>query len=275
LSNWNLGKQKDWVDLDRGGVRHPEVQTPVGPHLYLGFGPLVYDRQIRQTNLKAGAALQGGEDAVLALAFPDGKERPRIELAVSLLNLFGTLGGRSRNGWGSFSLASVHESTPELKTTLEPEVLRDWREALTIDWPHALGCDELGPLIWQTEALPDWKAVMRRLAEIKIKLRTQPAFAFKDSGSGLDAINPEPRHWLSYPVTHHDVAQWKKANLRLPNTLRFKVRPTANGQLQGVIYHVPCKPPREFSPELKTLLGVWTNVHDHLDKVERLKRSPA
>jgi len=272
LSHWNVGKQKTWVGLDSGGVRHPEVEKSksISPQLYLGFGPLTYDKQIRQTQLNKGAALEGGEEAVLALAFPDGKERLRLEQALSLLNFLGTLGGRSRNGWGSLTLAP-EDDTPDLKATLPPQMLRDWREALALDWPHAVGRDKLGPLIWHTDNLPDWHAVMKRLAEIKISLRTQPAFAFQGKPSG----QAEPRHWLSYPVTNHDVVEWKRNNRRLPNTLRFKVRPTAQGQLQGLIYHMPCQPPPEFQPTFKILEEVWTHVHQHLDALKHLHRLSA
>lgn len=59
---------------------------------------------------------------------------------------------------------------------------------------------------------------MRKLARLKIELRTQFKFT-----TGKDASQPEDRHWLSYPVTHHSVKDWG-GNARLPNSLRFKVR---------------------------------------------------
>ncbi len=269
LSHWNTA-EKTTVAFGTKKVKHPNVKGStmmVQPELYLGFGPLNSKPDASKTALACGEK----HHAVLALAFPDGKERWRLEQALSLLNFFGTLGGRSRNGWGSLTLSPEDEETPNLKVPLLPQMLRDWREALTLDWPHALGRDSHGPLIWHTDNLPDWHAVMKQLAEIKISLRTQPAFAFKGKPSG----RAEPRHWLAYPVTNHDVSDWKRDKLRLPNTLRFKVRPTAKGQLQGLIYHMPCKPPPEFQPTFKILEEVWTHVHQHLDALKHLNRLSA
>lgn len=184
------------------------------------------------------------------------------------MNLYGTLGGRCRNGWGSFSLAPL-EGTEPLATTLDASLTLPWRDALQSDWAQALGTDAKGPLIWQTEPQKDWSAVMRRLAEIKIGLRTQFTFS-----SGKNAPAPEARHWLSYPVTNHSVQPWGN-NARLPNSLRFKVRPTPDGRLIGVIFHVPCLPPTSFRPDRAAITRVWEQVHRHLDEVARLKRLPA
>ncbi len=114
---------------------------------------------------------------------------------------------------------------------------------------------------------------MRRLAEIKIGLRTQFAFT-----TGRNAPGPEQRHWLSYPVTKHNVADWRergRGDLRLPNTLRFKIRPDPDGRLRGVIFHVPCLPPQHFHPDLRTIEGVWQHVHAFLDApAQQLSRIP-
>jgi CRISPR-associated protein Cmr1 len=114
---------------------------------------------------------------------------------------------------------------------------------------------------------------MRRLAEIKIGLRTQFAFT-----TGRNAPGPEQRHWLSYPVTKHNVADWRergRGDLRLPNSLRFKIRPDPDGRLRGVIFHVPCLPPQQFHPDLRTIEGVWQRVHAFLDApAQQLSRIP-
>ncbi len=86
--------------------------------------------------------------------------------------------------------------------------------------------------------------------------------------------NPEDRHWLSYPVTNHTVTSWGN-NARLPNSLRFKVRPMADGQLVGVVFHIPHKPPAEFGSSPQTLERIWRQVHSHLDQTATLKRTAA
>jgi CRISPR-associated protein Cmr1 len=272
LSRWDAGRMTSWSGQDSDRVTHPEVKnregrvTPVGAHLYLGFGPLVFDRQQGQTALKSGAAIQAKEDARLAIAFPAGEEAIRLARALWLLHHYGTLGGRSRNGWGSFSLTPADAATPSFGDTLDAGLTLPWIDALKRDWPQAIGTDAAGPLIWQTEAMADWKAVMRRLAEIKIALRTQFKF-----NSGKNASAPESRHWLSYPVTNHSVRDWGN-NARLPNSLRFKVRAQADGKLRGVIFHVPCLPPPQFSPDRAAITAVWQQVHRHLSETARLQR---
>lgn len=270
LNRWDKGRLGSWAGSDIERVTHPEVKgkdgrlAPVGAMLYLGYGPLVFAQG--QTALKARAAIQAGEDALFNLAFPAGDEGARLDLALWLMHRYGTLGGRSRNGWGSFSLTPADAATPALDGELVATLTTPWRDALSFDWPHAIGRDDHGPLIWQTEIAGDWKVAMRRLAEIKIGLRTQSQFRF---ATGKNAEQPEARHWLSYPVTHHSVREWDRLKARLPNSLRFKVRAERDGKLRGVIFHVPCKPPAEFRPDLAAIQEVWQKVHVHLDQREQ------
>lgn len=254
LDRWDSGQLTNWSGLD-AAVTHPEVPNPVGSQLYLGYGPLTFRKG---TALKANAAVQAGETAALSLAFPE-EHACLIDTALWLIDRFGTLGGRSRNGWGSFSLTPTGD-TPPLGGRLPA---RPWRGALGVDWPHAIGTDDK-PLIWQTRAFDDWKQLMRELAIIKIGLRTQFPFTTPNG-----APHPEDRHWLSHPVTKHNVRQWGQA--RLPNSLRFKVRRAADdpAKLVGVIAHVPCQPPAAFGGNRRALLQTWQTVHALLDELTR------
>jgi CRISPR-associated protein Cmr1 len=257
LSHWNAGKDNQWSTTDTP-VAHPNVHDrdgrpkPVGAQLYMGFGPLEFDKG---TALKANAAIQAKEIAQLGIAYPD-VDSTLIEQALHLMHLYGTVGGRSRNGWGSYSLTTEASNLP----TSEAKHLLSLANCLSTDWPHAIGCDSTGPLIWQTSPHKDWAGLMKTLAQIKIAVRTQ-----FDFNSGKNASAPEERHWLSYPVTNHSVASWGN-NARLPNQLRFKVRATAEGQLVGIIFHMPHLPPSDFRPDAKTLLRIWQTVHRHLDQ---------
>lgn len=252
LEQWSEGKLKSW-DGNDPTVRHDNVPKPVGSQLYMGYGPLVFRGG---TALKANAAVQAGEQNTFSIAYP-GEHAPLIEQALALMNQFGTVGGRSRNGWGSYSLQGIHE--------LCHLPVRAWREAFALDWPHAVGGDAEGALVWQTSAFDEWKALMKDLAAIKIQLRTQFVLT-----TGKNSPRTEDRHWLSYPVTNHSVAAWGN-NARLPNSLRFKVRPTADGKLVGVIFHMPCLPPAAFRPETKAITAVWQKVHAFLDNQDQAK----
>ena len=277
LGQWSVGKLKSWDQLEQAPVRHPETERTgykVGPHAYLGFGPLD-GRGGTRLGEKCHATIQANEDAALSLAFPAGVEGARLDEALQLMHRYGTLGGRSRNGWGSFSLTPAEAGTPlPLASVLDDRLTIPWQDALKLDWPHAIGRDESAPLIWQTEALADWKLAMRRLAEVKIGLRTQFKFT-----SGKGAAYPEARHWLSHPVTNHNVEAWKergKGEFRLPNSLRFKVRAEPDGKLRGVVFHIPCLPPPQFKPDRAAIVAVWRQVHQFLDhSAQRLQRIPA
>jgi CRISPR-associated protein Cmr1 len=266
LDRWDSGSLKSWQPL--GNVSHPEVGQ-IDSGLYLGYGPLT-----SRTALKSGAAIQAGESATLRIALtPEvgDEDSAHVAKALGLINLYGTLGGRSRNGWGSFILEPLGAS-PKLPLSLDATVLRPWRAALGLDWPHAIGQDPKGALIWHTEAFPDWKTAMRRLAQIKIGLRTQ--FKFLDEKP--PHRRPTERHWLSYPVTRHAVAQW--GNKRLPNSLRFKLRRDSRdpARLRGVVFHVPCLPPPDFNPSQEAIVSVWQRVHQFLDDpAEKLSRIAA
>lgn len=270
LGNWGEGRFKKAQWPKDANITHPSVPRPIGSALYLGYGPLIFSAG---TTLKNNAAIQAGEGEKLSLAwpdrFPDGLQQElrernspevwperigqRLRLALWLADRYGTLGGRSRNGWGSYVLEPQNATLP-LQGTVP---LRPWSECLDRDWPHAIGQDEKGALIWQTAPHDDWKALMRTLAAIKIGLRTQFRFT---TGHGAPA--PEARHWLSYPVTKHDVRDWNA--LRLPNQLRFKVRTTDASKLVGVIFHMPHLPPPAFAPNRK-IEEVWPCVHQVLD----------
>ncbi len=265
LGRWDQGKMNEWVQQDPA-VFHKEVRggRNVGSHLYLGYGPLNFNRGTClgnkiNGNFKPNAAIQAGEENELKLAYPS-TEQALLDRALALASAFGAIGGRARNGWGSLELQG--DGLPEPG---EPP-LRDWRECLALEWAHAIGRDEEGALIWRTETFRDWSELMKALAKIKIGLRT--SFQFH---SGNNTPRPEERHWLSYPVTHHSVRPWGR-DARLPNTLRFKVRRAENGRLYGVIFHMPCKPPRRFSPDGRVLQQVWLRVHRLLTERSDLRR---
>jgi CRISPR-associated protein Cmr1 len=268
LDRWDEGSLKRWEPT--GTAWHREVGSGgrnVGADLYLGYGPLDFQRG--GTILKRNAAIQAGEAAALRIALTpevEAEEAARIAKAVTLVDLYGTLGGRSRNGWGSLVL-EPRDGSPAL-ARIGAGTLRRWRDALGFDWPHAIGQDDRGALIWQTEAFGDWKAAMQRLAEVKIGLRTQ--------------FRPEPRpnerHWLSYPVTNHLVGQWEREKLRLPNSLRFRLRRDGRdpARPRGIVFHIPCRPPEKFNPDQRAIAAVWERVHRFLDDpAQKLSRIPA
>jgi CRISPR-associated protein Cmr1 len=263
LASWSAGKLTTWSPLGAvgtGGKPGGDAGT------YLGYGPVAQ----KDGGLTKGRAIDAGEASTLGLGFdprPQGHptlqaEHQRVRDAIALANLFGTVGGRSRNGWGSFML----EADPALPDVAVP--MRPWREALGLEWAHAIGTDDKGALVWQTPVCKDWKEAMRQLAAVRYRVRHQFPMAMD---RGLRA--PDERHWLAYPATKSSVADWdRKSSGRLPNSLRFKLRPAPGepGKVVGVVFHVPCRPPREFSPDIPALERIWTKAHQFLDTTTAL-----
>ena len=286
LDRWNH-RQSVWNEKPPK-VKHPEVKFPVDPLLYLGYGPLNYAKQTKGTVFqKPNAALQTGDSAQLGLVMP---AEHTFRDTLQLIQWFGTVGSRSRNGWGSMVLhvdSLSLRTMPDNASVLLKKISRPLDECLQVDWPHALGMDQGKFLLWCTKKpFQSWQDAMKELATIKIKYRTNLNF-----NRNQDAKNPliDERHILAYPVTHHGVRGWceerngrlstdkrgyLKQTARLSNQLRFKVIKEDN-QYRGLAFHFPCGLPPELRQDLgkndlawmnERQLDIWRRVHTVLDE---------
>ncbi|BBA36067.1 uncharacterized protein sS8_4137 [Methylocaldum marinum] len=271
LDRWDEGKLKNalWPGKDETKCTHPEVSgkgMPVGAELYLGYGPLTYNKARKQTTLKAEAAIQPNESAKLFIAWP--KDETATVDALKLVHWFGSIGGRSRNGWGSLAFDHDIESTeiPDASDPLIGRIAMPLDRCLTRDWPHALGQDARGLMIWKSQqTFATWRDAMTALAKAKIGFRTDLKFTAGKNGPF------ESRHLLAYPVTNHNVGKFP-TEARLANQLRFKVARTANGKFVAVIFHLPCALPHELAQKLgpskpspEKQAAIWCRVHAWLD----------
>lgn len=277
LDSWSEGKLRQWP-ADEPREFHPEEDRPVGTELYLGYGPLEHDKATRQARLSisksSGAQRTAIDDkarAQLRLRLP-AAAAPEIEAALQLVQWFGTLGSRSRNAWGSLQLeCKAGPALRPLSAAALTPYLRPLRQCLEHDWPHAVGSDALGPLVWQTPERESWRAVMQDLARLKIAFRTEGA-PFPDARPGALA----GRHLMGYPVTHHDVELpgWGRKG-RLANQLRFKLNRVGGNRLRGVIVHLPCRLPPPLVAgahgPIPDELSLWQAVHCVLQEQVRLK----
>jgi len=276
LSDWTPAARERWGRDTR--IPHPEVDRggQVGAHLYLGYGPLTYAKG--ETALKTPPAIEPGATASWRIRFPDRVNvdeftqldvKPGLERALRLIHLFGTIGGRSRNGWGSLVITKPDDLGAECLSETIPEAsLRPFEECLQLEYPHAIGTDEAGPLVWRTaEAFDGASSALDALAKIKIAFRT-----------ALDVTRSEvaERHLLAYPVTHHDVRSWGRQS-RLANQLRFKVhraQDEGRDRFIGIAFHAPHGLPRKLEERLAPAdrgwvrsqqFPVWRKVHSVLD----------
>lgn len=273
LSAWDAGKLKDWP---AGGqrVQHPEVGDggrPVDAELYLGYGALEYAKETRSTQLgtskSSGAkrtAIDEKSSAELRLMCPAEYESD-LRSALQLVGWFGTLGSRARNGWGSLQLSETTGAQSAMQSSdAISSYLRPLADCLKLEWPHAIGTDARGPLVWNTSPMANSRDAMRELARLKIAFRTQGA-PFPNAKSG----DIQSRHVIAYPVTNHVVSAWGN-QARLANQIRFKVIKMGMDKHVGVIVHLPCKMPDELVALLRGAtipaeLSVWQSVHRVLD----------
>ena len=281
LEPWDIGKQhsSDWP-----GGRMDEVITTkdgkgrVRADVYLGFGAVLppSKKEGRNSIELRGMAIKSGEQATFRLRTPD-EHKDSIQSALILAHLFGALGSRSRNGWGSLSLSNAALDI----ATLEPYA-RPLTSCLKLDWPHALGKDTTGLLIWVTEAKQDWRAVMSALAHIKIGIRIE-AKKYRDRG-GIGGA-----HLLGYPAGKTwTLREFSKGipnrddqEARLAAQVRFKVLQTPQG-LVGIVYHLPAKLPDALMARLNPSqrawvdaneLKIWQSIHRYLDNNSKIQRA--
>lgn len=276
LSRWAPGNLQSLPSEKK--VFHKEVGAggmKVGACLYLGYGPLVY--RAPTTALKSTPAIDAGDSAELAVGYPDDLKAQASE-SMQLLHWLGTVGGRSRNGWGSFTLNGEGIRGFDALSASDPLIQRISRplgDCLELDWQHAIGKDEGSVLIWKSKnPSQTWSEAIEVLARAKIDFRTDLPF----TGS---AGCFEERHVLAYPITHHSVMGWQKG--RLANQIRFKVIQGENGYY-AMIYHLPCKVPDILRKELGSGLqndfrkmrakepDIWRKVHASLNKNSSLQR---
>ena len=214
---------------------------------YLGYGPVE-----GPTELKHAPAVDCGAEALISLAYPKETQGGElVELSLALAHAFGTLGGRSRNGWGSLHLEPESEEDRLRVIDLE-KYTREWRACLEQEWAHAIGYDENGPLMWLTKKpRKNWMGVIEDLGSLR---------------KAVNGLKGCDRSVLSQPVG-------RRGGGRMPSNLRFKVIKTEDGGYLGRIFHMPCTPPpvKKSSRQEQT----WETVHAFLDRQDLLRRVPA
>ncbi|MDN5938442.1 MAG: hypothetical protein L0H83_07240 [Salinisphaera sp.] len=257
LDKWQRGTLAGgWPEV--GKIENGKASVDAG--LYLGYGAVEYDKNTKGTKLTHAPAIDANQSATLRIGWrndedgqpPQGADA--LSPALALMNRYGTIGGRSRNGWGSYALES--DTLPPLETHA---CLIEWREALRDSWAQGIGRDEEGSLVWRTESGENWQPVMKSLARLRSDLNQQ----FRSSSD---------RSLLSWPVTKKELPGWG-SNDRLPNSLRFKVV-EKQGQLHGLVFHVPCRPKDDSDNNLwgkhpydqAGLERLWARVHQQLDQ---------
>lgn len=286
LEEWVFGKinNHQWP----GGKLNRVVTTRDGKgqvrsDVYLGFGAILppSKKQKRKSiELANEPAIDSNESVVLSLRVMSSEDMRWVNKTIQLAQAFGTIGSRSRNGWGSFMLEHIDGSriSPFLEKDILMRIVRPINECFSETWPHAIGLDENNdPLIWiSSQSFSSWHSAIDFLAQVKVAIRR---IAKNYVGNGIGGI-----HLLGYPAGGKwKIKQWegndKEKQKRFACPLRFKVVENSNGKFNVVAVHLPHSLPDELTAPLNNdqrkwlrekQPEIWKNIHGVLDKkIER------
>lgn len=272
-------RMANWIEgsLDDDNWPRPEIKgIPVGQgrsipaDVYLGFGPILPAN--RKENRPPGpgrSAIDPGSAAnQLRIGFtPDVKDEhvAEVRAAMGLVSWFGSIGSRARNGWGSVHLNGDNLAPLPNSTDTLAQCLRPLERCFELDWPHAIGTDGVGPLVWVGRPLRNWREAVFHLATTRRAIRA----AAKKFGHGRDI---SANQLVAYPVTQSSNSKWANDE-RIASSLRLKVVKTDDG-LVPVAVHLPCAVPRRLFEMLTSddqlwvtekQVDIWHSAHLALD----------
>jgi CRISPR-associated protein Cmr1 len=249
------------------------LHNKVDPLHYLaGMGLLE-----KYNKVKAGRSyFPSGASFTVKLGYTGGMDKD-VNRVLAIVQAFGAIGGRCRNGWGSFQIKHPVVAPAAAEKVLA-EVTVDWKDGFGRDYPNTLGKDDKGNLLWKTEPEESWEEAMAKLAEAYIAVRAHAVGGDQKLDPGA-SVSPEgdvkkylyqERHLLGIPLTSHPRAG---GSLRHASPLRFVVKKQPSRFL-GFILHVP----HSHSQDQKLAPGVdqqkvWEKVHRKLDGLAYLSRS--
>ena len=254
-----IGKIYEMDDLDRkvnseaGGRRVPLTS-------YLGMGPVDFNGKYTKKRILPGECFS------LTVTYPNDKKKEIID-AMSLFAAFGSIGARSRNGWGSFTLSVKEKDTASLlsRETLFNKFGESFNNIMKKDkkYPFKLGLtksnetEENQPLLWKIASKNTWENAMQSAGENYMDLRQSLPLAFPS--------DIKERHILCYPITNHNkIDSWGGQNGRMPSQLRIIIRINTD-KYNAYFLHLPHKIPLKWNKALGSELNVWKKIHTYLD----------
>lgn len=228
---------------------------------YLGMGPVDFNGIYTKTRILPG------EKFTVSVFYPK-EHKNNILDALSLFAEFGSLGARSRNGWGSFNFLAKNNNILLSRQKLLEKYGEELSEIFKIDkkYPFKLGKFNEQPLFWRIGIDSTWEGAMRLAGESYMDLRQQVLPFPKEKPNGV-----QMRHILGYPITNHIFANWGGKNGRMPSQLRIIIRKTDN-QYNAYFFHLPHKIPKPWDSNLGDELSMWQKIHEYLDK-KKFKRT--
>lgn len=213
---------------------------------YLGYGPISHTQD-------PNSYLSDKELATFRLRFP-GEYADCLDQVLRLMTWFGTLGSRSRNGWGSLQMKESGGSGIPQQFSVDDlsPFLRDLSDCLKLDWPHAIGRYQGRPLVWQSTPENSWMKAINRLAELKVAMRDS-AKKYKSNSNG----KASGIHLLGYPAGGQLNLNQLGNNARLASPIRFKVYKDENDQYRSRVFHLPTDFPKILQDKLSSPDRDW------------------
>ena len=264
LKEWAVGHLANsaWPRQEINKISLGKPGPGIRADLYLGFGPVAPESRgkgiAEHVRLAIDPQKQRNELSVLFARTVTGSQIDEVRQAIRLASWFGGIGSRSRNGWGSITfqgdaIPRLPPSPNDLTAYCQP-----FRGCFTTDrdWPHAIGKDDLGPLVWVGKkdgaTFRNWREAVFFLATLRRDIRA----AAKHFGRNEDI---SANQLIAYPVTKANNRRWGNDE-RIAGSLRLKVVETGQG-LVPVAVHLPCAVPRGLFDKLSSNDQQWINRH--------------
>ena len=151
LGEWKVG---NLTQMPAGGqVRHSEVGNGgrnINAFLYLGYGSLANAGTGVTLNKERALSTQQVNSLTIIGKDLTQDEWTLIDQTMHYIALFGTIGGRSRNGWGSLCIKNKKDNQP-LATldNIKDLPTKALAHCLQHDWPSSIGSHNNQALVWQ------------------------------------------------------------------------------------------------------------------------------
>ena len=220
--------------------------------LYLGYGPV----QAKTEEIKD--YIKPGSNITIKLKIPSNEAGMMINV-LTLINLFGSIGSRSRKGFGSLSILPKQEGEYGCFKLVNIKKLRENLPSLHKDkediksnekhYPYYLACDDKGMYCWNTTQRDSYQEVLCDMTDI---YRTVVDVA-KKTPSGRTILG------TAKEIKNTDIK-------RIPSPLLMKVVKQGN-KYSGRLLHLSYNISDEFYQQNK----IWKSIYDYFDSKE-LKR---
>ena len=249
---WSKGTRKsEWSESFQRVSTTKDGKGNVQSDVYGGYGPI-------QPGNKHKRAIDPVEKAHLRLLCMDPEAERRLRDAMQLAHWFGAIGSRSRNGWGSLHLAGSDQELLNHRALVSSELLnsvaRPLEQCLSLDWPHAIGEDGNGPLVWASGPMKKWPDAVDEIARLLAKVRAT-AKSFRHRGRQIAAL-----HLLGYPAGRGWAVNGWGNDARIASPLRFKVIGN-DDKLRVLAVHLPCAVPYHLRNKLDQDDRTWLREH--------------